>query len=54
MSYGIRLLDPVTREAIEVEAPHLMQGGTYALGGTTELWLNVTYNYGKHYYRVMG
>lgn len=21
-------------------------GGTYALGGTTEAWLNVTYNYG--------
>lgn len=54
MSYDIYLCDPVTREAIEVESPHLMQGGTYALGGTTELWLNVTYNYGKHYYRVMG
>ena len=40
MSYDIRLLDPVTRETVEVEAPHLMQGGTYALGGTTELWLN--------------
>nr|DAH39863.1 MAG TPA: hypothetical protein [Caudoviricetes sp.] len=54
MSYDIRLLDPVTRETVEVEAPHLMQGGTYALGGTTELWLNVTYNYGRHYRRVMG
>lgn len=54
MSYDIRLLDPVTRETVEVEAPHLMQGGTYALGGTTELWLNVTYNYGKYYRRVMG
>ena len=54
MSYDIRLIDPVTREAIEAEAPHLMQGGTYVQGGTTELWLNVTYNYGKHYRRVMG
>ena len=34
-------------------SPHLMAGGTYALGGTTELWLNVTYNYGKHY-RCLG
>ena len=25
-----------------------MAGGTYALGGTTELSLNVTYNYSKH------
>ena len=24
------------------------------MGGTTGLWLNVTYNYGKHYYRVLG
>lgn len=54
MSYDIRLIDPVTREAIEAEAPHLMQGGTYVQGGTAELWLNVTYNYGKHYRRVMG
>lgn len=54
MSYDIRLLDPVTRETVEVEVPHLMQGGTYALGGTTELWLNVTYNYGGLYRRVMG
>lgn len=23
----------------------------YAMAGTTELWLNVTYNYSKHYYR---
>ena len=28
-----------------------MSGGTYALGGTTELWLNVTWNYSKFYYR---
>lgn len=44
MSYDIRLCDPVTHETLEVDSPHLMAGGTYALGGTTELWLNVTYN----------
>lgn len=54
MSYDIRLLDPVTHEPLEVDSPHLMAGGTYAIGGTTELWLNVTYNYWKHYRRVMG
>lgn len=54
MSYGIYLRCPVAREAIEAEAPHLMQGGTYAQGGTTELWLNVAYSYGRHYRRVMG
>lgn len=54
MSYDIRLLDPVTREQLETEVAHDMRGGTYAMGGTTMLWLNVTYNYGKHYYRVLG
>lgn len=54
MSYDIRLCDPVTHETLKTDVPHDMRGGTYAMGGTTELWLNVTYNYGKHYYRVLG
>lgn len=45
MSHNVRLLDPVSREPLHTEAPHRMIGGTYTLGGTTELWLNVTYNY---------
>ena len=51
MSYDISLCDPVTHQTLEVDSPHFMTGGTYRLGGTTELWLNVTYNYGKLYYR---
>ena len=51
MSYDIRLEDPVTHEVIELDQPHFIRGGTYAIGGTTELWLNVTYNYGKFYRR---
>ena len=54
MSYDIRLCDPVTHETLKTDVPHDMRGGTYAMGGTTGLWLNVTYNYGKHYYRVLG
>ena len=54
MSYDIYLNDPVTGDAIELDEPHQMRGGTYKIGGTTEAWLNVTYNYAKHYYRVMG
>lgn len=45
MSYDIRLNDPVTKQTIQVDEPHLMRGGTYAVGGTKELWLNITYNY---------
>lgn len=51
MSYDINLTDPVTHEVIELSEPHFMRGGTYAVGGTTDMWLNVTYNYAKFYYR---
>lgn len=54
MSYDVYLNDPVTEQVIKLEAPHEMRGGTYAMGGTNEAWLNITYNYGKHYYRVLG
>lgn len=33
-----------------LEAPHNIQGGTYAWGGTTEPWLNITYNYSRFFY----
>jgi len=52
MSYDLELIDPVTATVLELDAPHQMQGGTYQLGGTTKAWLNVTYNYAKHYHRV--
>lgn len=54
MSYDIRLCDPVTKETLQADSPHQIKGGTHAMGGTTEMWLNVTYNYGKHFYNVMG
>lgn len=54
MSYDIRLVDPVTRETLESDVPHDMRGGTYAAGGTAELWLNVTYNYGSIFRRALG
>lgn len=54
MSYDIWLCDPVSKERIMFDEPHTMTGGTYAMGGTREAWLNVTYNYGGIYRRVMG
>lgn len=54
MSYNISLCDPVSKEVLHSEAPHFMQGGTYAVGGTDELWLNVTYNYCDIFRSVMG
>lgn len=54
MSYDIDLKDPVTRKVIILENKHHIQGGTYCIGGSNELSLNVTYNYAKHFYKVMG
>ena len=54
MSYDISLCDPVTHEEIEISDVHFMQGGTYQMGGSRRLWLNVTYNYARYYYDTMG
>lgn len=50
MSYDISLRDPVTKETLCMGSPHQMKGGTYAIGGTDEMWLNITYNYADWYY----
>ena len=52
MSYDIRLCDPVTGCTIELDAPHQMRGGIYAAGGTTDAWVNITYNYAPYYNRL--
>lgn len=51
MSYDISLVDPVTRETLTMDAPHQMRGGTYEIGGTDEMWVNITYNYARWYYK---
>ena len=51
MSYDIRLKEPVTDKQVYFDEPHQMIGGTYAIGGTNEARLNVTYNYGRWYRR---
>lgn len=52
MSYDIRLKDP-GGGTHEFPESHRIHGGTYAMGGTREAWLNVTYNYGGHFSRVL-
>ena len=39
MSYDIDLVDPVSKEVLQVENPHFMKGGTYQVGGSSELSL---------------
>lgn len=54
MSYDINLCDPVTHDVLELDDQHEMRGGTYAIGGTREAYLNVTYNYAPIFRRVLG
>jgi hypothetical protein len=54
MSYDIDLCDPVTGDVLVLEAPHQMKGGTYAVGGSSEASLNITYNYAPIFVDVFG
>ena len=54
MSYDISLRNPKTDEVLEAPEKHFMYGGNYVLGGTKDLWLNVTYNYGEIYRDIFG
>ena len=53
MSYDIRIKRK-DGTVVELRERHTIIGGTYALGGTTEAWLNVTYNYGRIFRRLLG
>ena len=53
MSWDCCLCDPVTDKPIMIDTPHEMRGGMYQIGGSKELYLNVTYNYGKIIRKVM-
>ena len=48
MSFWVYLCNPETGVPLELAEAH-EEGGTYALGGTTEAGLNVTYNYSSVY-----
>jgi hypothetical protein len=54
MSYDISLVDPITGDTLELDAPHHMRGGTYQTGGSRQAHLNVTYNYSQHFAKALG
>ena len=54
MSYDLYLNDPVSGQPISFDNSHFIGGGTQALGGTDMAWLNITYNYCKHFYNALG
>lgn len=46
MSYDVRLVG-ADGETVQLPAKHDLRGGTYAVGGTRDAWVNITYNYGQ-------
>lgn len=60
MSYDVELTEPVLEgketvyKRIVFPFKHDMKGGTYALGGTNEAWLNITYNYAPIFKKIFG
>ena len=53
MSYDINIMRH-DGTAVRLRKRHNCAGGTYALGGTREAWLNVTYNYSAIFDRLLG
>ena len=53
MSYDIEIVDPETREVVRLAGKHELRGGTYAVGGTHDASLNMTYNYAPILARVL-
>jgi hypothetical protein len=53
MSYDIYLVHPDTLKAHHFDKKHQLTGGTYAVGGTTEAHLNITYNYASFFYKTI-
>lgn len=49
MSYWVYLCD----DDGTVQVDNHSEGGTYVLGGTSDACVNVTYNYGHHYYDLL-
>ncbi len=53
MSYDVELIDE-TGDVITVDEKHYIRGGTYQVGGSNELSLNITYNYYPHFRETLG
>src|SRR5260370_33942502 len=52
MSYDVG--SAIDGDRVELNAPLDLRGGTYVVGGTTEAWLNITYNYVNVFRELFG
>lgn len=54
MSYDLELRHPGSNEVLYLAGAHYLRGGTCCLGGEPRARLNITYNYWKHFRKVLG
>jgi hypothetical protein len=54
MSYDLHLIDPKTKEVLELTQKHNMKGGTYRVGGEPQAKINITYNYAPFFVVHLG
>lgn len=54
MSYDINIVHCKSKKVVSLKRRHSLKGGTFALGGVSDCWLNITYNYAPFYYDVFG
>jgi len=53
MSWDCTLEHQTGDTAVLPDGMRAPNGGTYVAGGTSEAWLNITYNYTVHFHRVL-
>lgn len=53
MSYDLGLKDSKTQDWMELKENHHMKGGTYQLGGCPTAEINITWNYRRHFVKVL-
>lgn len=54
MSYDVSIINKDTNKEVTITTKHQIRGGTYCLGGTNELSVNITYNYSPFFKKVLG
>lgn len=47
-------LEHFNRQKVRLKEKHNIAGGTYAVGGTYEPWLHITFNYSKDFCKFLG
>lgn len=52
MSYDINVVRSKDKSMVHLKSKHVIHGGMYAIGGTDEAWLNITYNYSEWFYKL--